>query len=160
MDSAILELTYRLMTLSEGRTNSSGCVGAHVTPCVEGIGHGHIRRMQFHEAFACLVGLAVAAVGLATAHGTCQNGVAKVRLPSALAAYTTKDDAPQPPLLPQTGAPGTIRRRNRERVLIQRDTAQRHRKAGVRASALPDSFQMVHQTVPDGAQTPPPGGAL
>ena len=66
MDSASLELTYRLMTLSEGRTISSGCVGAHVTPCVEGIGHGHIRRMQYHEAFACLVGLALGAVGLAT----------------------------------------------------------------------------------------------
>ena len=54
-----------------------------MAPCVEGIGHGHIRRMQFHEAFACLVGLAVAAVGLATAHGTCHSGVAKIRLPSA-----------------------------------------------------------------------------
>ena len=54
MDSASLELTYRLMTLSESRTISAGCVGAHVTavtPCVEGIGHGHIRRMQYHEAF-------------------------------------------------------------------------------------------------------------
>ena len=83
MDSASLELTYGLMTLSESKTISAGCVGAHVTPCVEGIGHGHIRRMQFHEAFACLVGLALGAVGLATAHGICQNGVAKVRLPSA-----------------------------------------------------------------------------
>ena len=51
MDLASLELTYRLMTLSEGKTISAGCVGAHVTPCVEGIGHGHIQRMQYHEAF-------------------------------------------------------------------------------------------------------------
>ena len=54
-----------------------------MAPCVEGIGHGHIRRMQYHEAFACEVGLAMGAMGLATAHGTCQNGVAKVWLPSA-----------------------------------------------------------------------------
>ena len=80
-----------------------------------------------------------------------------MRFGYVLATYITKDDAPQPPLLPQTGAPGTIRRRNRERVLSQQDTAHRHRKAGVRASALPDGFQMVHQTVPDGAQTPPSG---
>ena len=83
MDSAFLELTYRLMTLSEGKTISAGCVGAHMTPCVEGIGHGHIRWLQYHEACACLAGLALGAVGLATAHGTCQNGVAKVWLPSA-----------------------------------------------------------------------------
>ena len=85
MDSASLELTYRLMTLSEGRTISARCMGAHMVPCVEGIGHGqcHIRLMQFHEAFARLEGLDVGAVWLATAHGTCQNGVAKVRLPSA-----------------------------------------------------------------------------
>ena len=83
MDSASLELTHRLMILSEGRAIPAGCVGAQMMPCVEGIGLGHVRPLQSNEAFACLVGLAVGAVGLATAHGTCQNGVAKARLPSA-----------------------------------------------------------------------------
>ena len=54
MDSASLELTYHLMILSEGRTISARCVGAHMALCIEGISHGHVRLMQFHEAFACL----------------------------------------------------------------------------------------------------------
>ena len=81
MDSALHELDDCLMMLLEGTCMPPRCVGAHMAPCVEGIGHGHIQRMQFHEAFACLVGLAVAAVGLAMAHGTCENGVAKAWLP-------------------------------------------------------------------------------
>ena len=52
-------------------------------PCVEGIDRGHVRPLQSNEAFACVMGLALGSVGLATAHGTCQNDVTKVRLPSA-----------------------------------------------------------------------------
>ena len=52
-------------------------------PCVEGIDRGHVRPLQSNEAFACVMGLALGSVGLATAHLTCQNDVTKVRLPSA-----------------------------------------------------------------------------
>ena len=82
-DSASLELQDCQVGLSEGIRIPARCVRAHSTPCVVGIGHGHVRPRQFHDAVGCFVGLAVGPVGLAMAYGTCQNGVANLTGPTA-----------------------------------------------------------------------------